>query len=407
MSDVVGHLAELSALGRHPNGIDRALATPQERAARERFAAWARERGYKLQQDRVGNLFARRDGTRAGAKPLLVGSHLDTVANGGAYDGAYGVAGALCALASLDERKISTEHPVEAVVWAGETGSRFPFVCLGSSVFSGIIDVNRALALTDANGVSLGDALESSDAGLLDDIPLREDKSVAGYLELHIEQGPILEREGVPIGIVNAIVGQRRYSVVVHGTTGHAGTVPMAQRSDALCAAAELVLAVERAALAVRGKTVATVGQASVEPNAGNVIPEKVMLTVDIRSPDDANIDAVEAAMRDTVGDIQSRRNLRVSIERLETRVPISMDERLRDALHRVAASLGQRAIDVLSGAGHDAMCVATVAPAAMIFVPSIGGLSQVNDEQTNEADLEIGVQALTAAIVEADKIVL
>lgn len=406
MSAVVDRLHELAQLGRHENGIDRALATPQERAARELFAVWARARNYALSQDSVANLFARRDGRRDDASPILVGSHLDTVPTGGAYDGAYGVVAAICALETLDEQHVQTEHPIEAVVWAGEEGGRFPLGCLGSSAFASIVKSERVLALTDADGVTLGQALASPEGGLLADVALHQDENVAAYLELHVEQGPVLERDGVSLGIVTAIAGQRRYRVVVDGTSGHAGTVPMAQRSDALSAAAQMILAVERAAAAASGRTVATVGRITVEPNSPNVIPGRATFSVDIRSTDDALIEAVETALREATGEVQNQRSVRVSIERLESRSPVPMDVHLRECIERAIDSLGQRAINVPSGAGHDAMCLARIAPTAMIFVPSVGGRSHVADEETKPENLETGVAALAASIVEVDRFV-
>ncbi len=403
MSAVNERLAELAQLGRHENGIDRPLASPQERAARERFAAWARARNYTLSQDRVGNLFARRAGTRDGARPILVGSHLDTVPTGGAYDGAYGVVAAICALERLDEEGIATEHPIDAVAWVGEEGGRFPLGCLGSSVFTGAWDADRALALEDSEGVALRDALAAPEGGLLEDVPVHGDDRVSAYLELHVEQGPVLEREGVALGVVTAIAGQRRYRVVVDGPSGHAGTVPMARRGDALCAAAELILAVERAAL-VAGETVATVGRLVVEPNGSNVIPARATFSVDIRSPHDDRIEAVEKALRDAATEAQSRRRVSCAIERLESRAPAPMDPKLRATLHKAIATLDQKALDVPSGAGHDAMCLSRIAPTAMLFVRSIGGRSHVAEEETSPEDLEIGVAALVASIIAVDK---
>ncbi len=406
MSKVNERLANLAQIGRVEQGMDRALATPAEREARLLFASWARERRYSLTQDRVGNLFARRNGARDGARPLLVGSHLDTVKNGGAYDGAYGVVAALCALEALDEHKIETEHPIEAVAWVGEEGGRFPLACVGSAFFTGACDAARALALTDSDGVTLEQALASADGGLLEGIPARDESRVAAYLEIHIEQGPILEREGVSLGIVTAINGQRRYRVIVNGTPGHAGTVPMARRGDALCAAAEMILATERAALSI-GECVVTFGTLVVEPNAPNVIPGRVTFSVDIRSPEDARVEAVENALREAAGDVNGRRRVAAAIERLQGHAPVPMDPKLRNAIARAIGALGERAIDVPSGAGHDAMLLARIAPAAMIFVPSIGGRSHVPEEETSPRDLELGLTALTAAIVEVDKFVI
>ena len=400
---VIERLEELSQLGRYAGGIDRGLATPQERAARERFAAWARAAGYALAQDRVGNLFARRAGTRAGLAPILVGSHLDTVKTGGAYDGAYGVAGALCALELLDRQNAATAHPIEAVAWVGEEGSRFPLGCLGSAVFAGLTSADEALAITDESGTSLRDALARGEGGLLPGVPARANDGVAGYLELHVEQGPILEHAGARLGIVTAIAGQRRFRVTIEGTSGHAGTVPMAIRSDSLCATAEMILALENAARSAP-PSVVTVGRLSLEPGSANVIPRRATFTVDMRAPDDASVDVVEKALEAGAVRAQESRDVRVAIDELERRTATQMEPRMREAVRRAANSTGERFMDVPSGAGHDTMCIAAIAPTAMIFVPSIGGVSHVGEERTSDADLELGVETLAAAIVEVDR---
>lgn len=400
--DVVARLAQLAHLGAYEAGIDRPLASPQERQARDLFAGWARAAGFALSQDAVGNVFVRRAGTQPGLKPILTGSHLDTVKTGGAYDGAYGVVGAICALELLAARGVATKHPLEAVAWVGEEGSRFPLGCLGSSVFAGIKSADDALAIVADDGVSLRDALASTDGGLLPGVPMRADRDVAAYLELHVEQGPILEEAGVSLGVVTAIFGQRRLRATVTGVSGHAGTVPMRMRADALCAASELVLCLDRAAR-TQPDAVATVGRMLVEPNGTNVVPGSVTFSLDLRAPDEASLDAIEAAFRDAVADVSKRRNVTVEIEAFERRKPTPMTAQLQAAIHRVAVGLGEKAIDCPSGAGHDAMSLGTVVPTAMIFVPSIGGRSHVAEERTADADLVLGVEALAAALVEVD----
>ena len=399
---IVARRAQVAESGRHAGGIDRALATPQERRARELFAKWARDGGYALTQDAAGNLFARRAGARTDAAPILVGSHLDTVPTGGAYDGAYGVAGAMCALELLDRRGITLQHPVEAVAWAGDEGSRFPLGCLGSSAFTGLWRLEDVLALSASDGVMLRDALNSAAGGLLPDVPARDAQRTAAYLELHVEQGPVLEREGVPLGVVTAIAGQRRYSITIEGESGHAGTVPMQLRNDPLGAAAEVVLAIESSARDA-GETVATIGRFTVEPGGTNVIPARVIFSLDVRSPHDDRVSMVEEAAHRALETAQRQRRVHGSMECLEARPPAPMDERMRAAVHRAIAGMNERAIDIPSGAGHDAMCLARIAPAAMICVPSIGGRSHVGAERTADADLERGVEALAAAIVEVD----
>jgi len=400
--DVVERLAILAELGKHESGINRALATPAERAAREYFVAWAQQAGLDVSQDRVGNLFARRTGS-VQAKPILVGSHLDTVPTGGAYDGAYGVAGALCALALLDQHNVPTNHDIVAVAWVGEEGSRFPLGCLGSSTFCGLTTETHALALADENGVTLQKALTSPEGGLVPDLHLRVGRAVAAYLELHVEQGPVLEDAGVPLGIVTAIAAQRRYRVTVEGRSGHAGTVPMDRRADALPAASELILAIESAAKQARD-CVATVGKLNVEPGGTNVIPARVVFSLDVRSSEESRVELLELGLQTAVGDVTARRGVAIAVECLESRPAAPMAPHLREAVRRACAGLGQRAIDIASGAGHDAMCLARIAPSAMIFVPSIGGLSHVGEERTSAADLQLGVEALAAAIIEVDR---
>jgi hydantoinase/carbamoylase family amidase len=403
---VVERIAELGKLGRYEGGIDRPLASPAERAARERFAAWARADGYALAQDAAGNTFARRAGTRADLKPILLGSHLDTVKTGGAYDGAYGVIGAMCALELLDARGVATAHPVEAVAWAGEEGSRFPLGCLGSSAFAGLVTVDHVRSLRDEDGVAYADALASPEGGALADVAPRGDSNVAAYLELHVEQGPILEEAGVQLGIVTAIAGQRRLRCTVEGVSGHAGTVPMAMRADALCAASELVIALDVAARAV-GDAVATVGWMHVEPNGTNVVPGKVAFSLDIRSPDDAKLDAIEAAFEQAMQRARASRGVTVTLEAFERRKPTPMTPFMREAIARGIGTLGKPSLDVPSGAGHDAMSLGKIVPTAMIFVPSIGGRSHVAEERTGDDDLELGVEALAAAVAEVDRALL
>jgi hydantoinase/carbamoylase family amidase len=405
-NQVLARIDELSRLGRYELGIDRPLASPQERQARERFAAWARANGYALAQDRAGNLFARRAGTNAALAPILMGSHLDTVKTGGAYDGAYGVIGAMCALERLDADNIATTHPIEAVAWAGEEGSRFPLGCLGSSAFAGLVSYDHVLGLADTDGIGYADALASPEGGALCDVPLRKDNGVAAYLELHVEQGPVLEDAGISLGIVTAIAGQRRLRATVEGVSGHAGTVPMTGRSDALCGASELILALETAAREA-GDAVATVGWMNVGPNGTNVVPGSVAFSLDIRSPDDSKLDAIEAAFARAAERVQRERGVTVALEAFERRKPTPMTPLVREAIARAFATLDKPSLDVPSGAGHDAMSLGTIVPTGMIFVPSIGGRSHVGEERTADADLVLGVEALAAAVAEVDRTLL
>jgi hydantoinase/carbamoylase family amidase len=398
---VVERLAQLAALGATPHGIDRRLFSPADALARAQFAAWARAAGFDVAQDRAGNVFARRAGRRDGAA-IQSGSHLDTVPTGGPYDGAYGAVAALCALEALAAEGIVTTHPLEAVAWAGEEGSRFPLGCLGSGAFAGLNDLATIDALCDEDGTSFAQA-RSSASGLLAGVPVRAGfPAPAGYVELHVEQGPVLEHRGVRLGVVSAIAGQARYEVEVRGEAGHAGTVPMALRRDALTAAAELVLALETAAREI-GDVVLTVGRLVVFPNQTNVIAGRVSFRIDARSVDEARLADLRTAIVACGERVTARRGVEIETTLLEERRAVAMDPRLRAAVAAAAAELGEATLDMPSGAGHDAMCVAAVAPAAMLFVPSAGGRSHVGDEFTEPADLELGVRALTRSIVAID----
>jgi hydantoinase/carbamoylase family amidase len=403
LSALHARLAELATLGATADGIDRALFTAPERAARERFAGWARAAGLRVEQDRVGNVFARLVGDDDGA-PVQCGSHLDTVRNGGAYDGAYGVVGGLDALERIALSGGRPPRSLEVVAWAGEEGSRFPLGCLGSAVYAGLTSYDEAAALVGDDGVAFTAALHGP-GGLLDGVPVRDGfPPPAAYLELHIEQGPVMERAGVRLGVVTAIAGQRRLRVTIDGVPGHAGTIPMPSRADALCAASDLVLTVERAARD-EDDAVATVGHLVVEPNQTNIVPGRVVFRVDARSVDDGQVVRIEHRLRIRAHELAVERGVRIAVEPLEVRTAVPMDAHLRTIVRAACVPLDARAMDIASGAGHDAMCVAQVAPAAMIFVPSIGGRSHVGSERTEPADLELGVEALAAALLAAARI--
>jgi len=393
-------LASLATFGATPNGIDRALFTAAEHGAREQFVRWAREDGLAVEQDRAGNVFARLDGVAAGP-PVQCGSHLDTVKDGGAYDGAYGVIGGLDALRRIAASGERPQRALEVVAWAGEEGSRFPLGCLGSAVYAGLTRYEEVAELLADDGEAFASAVHGPN-GLLDGVAVRDGfPPPAAYAELHIEQGPVMERDGARLGIVSVIAGQRRFRVAVDGVAGHAGTVPMAGRSDALCAASEIVLAVERAAVEA-GDTVATVGHLVVEPNQTNIVPGRVVFRIDLRSVDDDRIAETERRIRACAAEIAARRAVVVAIETIEARATVPMEKRMRLLVRAACLALDPQTITLPSGAGHDAMCVAHVAPTAMIFVPSIGGRSHVGDERTAPADLDLGVEALAATLLAA-----
>ncbi len=400
---VHARLADLATLGATPDGIDRGLFTAADHAARRRFADWAEAAGFTVEQDRAGNVFARLSGASDDAPPILCGSHLDTVKHGGAYDGAYGVVGGLEALERIAAAATPLRRPLEVVAWAGEEGSRFPLGCLGSSTYAGLTSFAEVARLVADDGESFADAL-AGPRGLLADVPVRAGFPLpAAYVELHIEQGPVLERARTRLGVVSAIAGQRRMRLEITGRAGHSGTIPMSIRADALCAAAEIVLEVERAAREV-GDAVGTVGYLCVEPNQTNIVPGRVTLRVDARSVDDARVVEIERRIRAAAGAIAAARGTPIVVELIELRAAAPMDARMRELVRASCAGLVAAPLDLPSGAGHDAMCLAHVVPTGMLFVPSIGGHSHVALEKTDPADLELGIEALAAALVAADR---
>jgi len=400
--NVHARLADLATLGATGDGIDRALFTPPEYAARRRFADWAEAAGLSVEQDRVGNVFARLIGG-ADAPPIQCGSHLDTVKGGGAYDGAFGVIGGLEALERIAAGGDALRRPLEVVAWAGEEASRFPLGCLGSSAFARLTPYPQIGALiADDDGESFADALDGP-SGLLDGVRLRDDfPAPAAYIELHIEQGPLLERAAARLGVVTAIAGQRRLRVEIVGRAGHAGTIPMDGRADALCAASEIVLAVERAAHDV-GESVATVGWLDVAPNQTNIVPGRVVLRVDARSVDDERVAEIERCVRAAGAQIAAVRGTPIGVQLIELRAAAPMDARMRAIVRRACERFVPEPLELPSGAGHDAMCLAQIVPTAMLFVPSIGGHSHVAAEKTAPQDLELGVEARAAALAAAD----
>ncbi|GAC1547246.1 MAG: allantoate amidohydrolase [Vulcanimicrobiaceae bacterium] len=399
---VCERLARLGEIGRGERGLTRRLFTDAEQRARALVAAWGAELGCDVVQDRIGNLFVRRAG-REDRPALAFGSHLDTVVDGGAYDGAYGVVGGLCALAWLNEQGIATQRPFELAAWAGEEGSRFAVGCLGSSVYVGWESLDDALALRDDDGISVGEAL-ASPAGLLPGVPVRDGfPRPAAYAELHIEQGPVLERAGVPLGVVTAIAGMHRFTVTVTGEAGHAGTVPMGVRRDAFSGVAELALAVEAAAREIAG-CVATIGWIDVTPNQTNIIPGTVACRIDARSVDPAALLALERRIGVEAAAIAQRRGLHVDVTRFEARRPAPLDAGLQTIVRETLERHAWPHLAMPSGAVHDAMCLAAIAPAAMLFVPSSGGASHVGHEHTEPADLERGVAAFTQALLAIDR---
>ena len=392
-------LEELSRIGETPRGgLTRLALSDDDRRARDRVVAWMRATGLAVRVDRMGNIFGERPGTEP-LPPVLVGSHLDSVPTGGRYDGQLGVLCALEAIRALDDHGVRTRHPVTLVVFTNEEGARFQPAELASGVLAGRIPLEDAYNARDKDGVRLVDELER--IGYLGPEPCAA-RPMRAYLELHIEQGPLLEEGGYSVGVVEGIVAISWSRVTIRGTQDHAGPTPMRTRHDALVAAADVVAGVRRLARdIVGGDMVATVGQLGVAPNIVNAIPGTVTLSVDVRDPSDAALDRALPMLERVVRQACEREGVRWELEHY-WRVPSTpFDPLVVDAIERAARAAGARHRRLRSGAGHDAQYMATLGPAGMIFVPSRGGRSHCEEEFTPMDDIEYGATTLLLAAAE------
>lgn len=333
----------------------------------------------------------------------MIGSHIDTVPDGGAYDGIAGVVAGIEVARLLREAGIALPFALEVADFLAEEPSEFGLSCIGSRGMVGRLSA-QDLERREPAGMCLADAIREV-GGRPEALgaPLRERGSIRAYLELHIEQGRVLERAGVAVGIVTGIVGIRRYEVRIVGAAAHSGTTPMDERHDALAGAAELIIAVERLArgCARRGHFVGTVGKLSHTPNASNVIPGTATLTIELRALTDAVLDESELQLESELGALGQRRRLEVSLARVSRTAPVAMDPGLRGTLERAAASAAIETLELPSGGGHDAGHVAAVAPAAMIFIPCEDGLSHSPAETASPEDIASGADVLLRTILQ------
>lgn len=397
-------LMEMAKIGATPKGgVRRLTLTDLDRQSRDLFVGWCKEAGCTITVDRMGSIFARRAGTEHGLAPVMIGSHLDTQPTGGKFDGALGVLAALEVVRTLNDLAIRTRHPVEIAMWTNEEGSRFAPAMVASGVFAGAFSLEQAHARTDVDGVRLGDELQR--IGYAGEIPARA-RPIHAFFELHIEQGPILEEEGVEIGVVTSANGQRWYEITLEGVESHAGPTPMARRKDALLGAARIVELVNRIGWDHEPAACATVGMIQVHPNSRNVIPGRVFMTVDFRHPDDERLASMDNALRGGVAEIAARTKLRHELSQMFYFAPTEFDASCVDAVRAGAQRLGLSHRDITSGAGHDAVYVAMVAPAAMIFTPCIGGISHNESEDMKPEWATSGANVLLEAVLQKAEVV-
>ncbi len=395
-------LDQLARFSSEPGRLTRLYLTPQHAAAAAQVAAWMRQAGMTAGIDAAGTVTGRYEGRAAGAPALLIGSHIDTVRDAGKYDGALGVVVAIQAVAELHARGERLPYAIEVLAFGDEEGVRFPVTLTGSRAAAGAFDP-AALDAADDDGVTMREALLAFGCDPLG-IPglARRRAGVLGYLEVHIEQGPVLEAEGAPLGIVTAINGASRFRVEVAGVAGHAGTVPMRLRRDAVAAAAEMVLAAERLALGTRD-LVATVGRIEALPGAVNVIAAAARFTLDLRSPDDAVRHAAAEALRREFAAIAGRRGVGLAVEAFYDEAAAACAPWLMDALDGAAARLGLRPPRLPSGAGHDGLAMIALCPIGMLFVRCAGGISHNPAEAVSESDVDAATRVLVDALLHLD----
>lgn len=385
---------ELAGIGATPKGgVKRLTLTDEDRQARDLFARWGREAGLTVEVDAIGNVFARRAGADAALPPVAMGSHLDSQPSGGKFDGAYGVMAGLEVLRTLNDAGIATRAPLEVVSWTNEEGSRFTPVMMGSGVFAGVFPLEHACAQRDLAGVAVGEALRSIGyAGTA------RPHRLGAYFEAHIEQGPVLENEARTIGVVQGALGQRWYDVTVLGQDAHAGPTPMELRRDALLGASRLALEVNRIARSFPDNARGTVGFMQVKPNSRNVVPGEVRTTVDFRNARVSTLDAMCAELERAARTIEAECRVRIDLRESVYFKPCEFDAALVARVRDAADALGCSHLDIVSGAGHDAVYIARVAPTAMIFVPCEGGISHNEIESATPADLAAGCNVLLHA---------
>ncbi len=394
-------ILELGRFGANPEGgVSRVAFSEADLAARERVKGWMREAGLSVRVDTAGNIIGRREGSDGSLPPIMTGSHIDSVPHGGNYDGDVGVIGAIEVAQLLREGNVVLRHPLEVIVFSDEEGG-----LVGSRAVAGDLG-EKALEVVSQSGVTVrqGIRLLGGDPERLEEARRREGE-IEAFVELHIEQGGILEEERIQIGVVEGIVGIEWWEITIEGKANHAGTTPMSKRQDALLAASHLVVEVNRLAKEAPGRQVATVGRMRVEPGAPNVIPGRVVMSLEVRDLSEKKIRSLYSDIAANAGKIANETGTSITFAHLDTAaVPAPTDERMRGLIEEAARGLGLSTKRMPSGAGHDAQDMARIAPTGMIFVPSAGGISHSPAEYTSPDDMANGVNVLLQVILTLDE---
>ena len=384
-------------------GNNRQTLTDDDAAGRKLFASWCKAQNLTMTVDTMGNMFARRAGSDNTLDPVMVGSHLDTQPTGGKYDGILGVLGGLEMVRTLNDMNIQTRRPIEIVNWTNEEGTRFAPAMVSSGVFAGVYDLEFGYSRIDTEGKTQGDELKR--IGYIGDEKIGE-HPLHSYFELHIEQGPILEDEGLEVGVVYLGQGLRWIEITFTGFESHTGSTPMLKRRNALLGASRVVELVNQLALDNGPHAVGTVGMLDVYPNSRNIIPGRVSFCVDVRSPADETLKTMEKAVYDGAKKIADEIGLDVEFEDIGQFDPVTFDETCVGAVRNAAARLGYKHKDIVSGAGHDACHIAKIAPTAMIFCPCVDGVSHNEAEEISSEWATAGADVLLHAVLETAEIV-
>ena len=391
-------LDQLAQIGAIANGgVCRLALTDEDKAGRDLVVSWMRDLGLTIAIDQIGNVVATRPGQEPGP-PVMTGSHIDTVATGGRYDGNLGVLAGLEIIATLNDNNIQTHYPLAVALFTNEEGARFHPDMMGSWVFSGDFPVEEALASVGIDGTTVGENLER--IGYAGTVPCGS-QPVKAFVELHIEQGPVLELEGFQIGAVTEVQGMSWKEYTVKGVSNHAGTTPMHLRHDAGYGASAIALAARNLALEMGGNQVATVGSIQLTPGLVNVIAKEARLTVDLRNTDEIRLQQAEAKMSAKIDAIAKAEGLEITSRSLARFEPVVFDSGMIDLVTKTAQALGLSVKSMPSGAGHDAGLIAPMAPTAMIFVPSVNGISHNVKEYTAPDDIENGANVLLQVLLQ------
>lgn len=386
-------LMEMATIGATAYGGSCRLAlTDEDVLGRRRFMRWCEEAGCEIRVDPIGNVFARRPGTGPGAPAVMCGSHLDTQPLGGRFDGVYGVLAGLEAIRTLNEHGIATRHPIDVIAWTNEEGSRFTPGMMGSAVYAGVLDLESARARPCMQtGVLLGQELERTGfAG-----PERERQMPKAYFEAHIEQGPVLENAGLPIGVVTGVQGIYELDVTVTGFESHAGTTPMSVRKDAMGAAAAMIAAMIEHGHAFDADARVTVGHIACQPNSPSTIPGKVRFSIDIRHPSQPALQRLVADIEAICLQRTALRGASVQVQTVAEYAPVVFDAQCVERVREATVAAGYPYLEMCSGAGHDAVNLSYVAPTAMVFVPCKAGLSHNEAEDADPVHLAQGASVL------------